>query len=394
MAIVHYWFVRRRGGERVVEELAKIFPHADLYTLVADPAAVPSSLRKNAIHTSFVQCIPGSLRWHRYFLPLYPIALEQFDLRNYDLVISSESGPAKGVITSPRTCHICYCHSPMRYLWDMYHSYRNRKVMNPLLQAVFSLSAHYLRIWDLASASRVDYFVANSHHVARRIRKYYGREATVIYPPVTVSSGYTSDTTEGYYLVVSQLTYYKRIDLAIEACNHLRRPLRIVGEGEEYKRLRRLAGPTIQFLGFLPDPELHEQYARCRALLFPGEEDFGIVPVEAQSFGRPVIAYGRGGALETTMGFFPDEPPRPESATGVFFRQQSEEALAEAILAFERLEARFSPELIRSHAKRFDAHSFREKMEAFVAQALANFPHSEPRWSNHAQTEGFESSFL
>ena len=305
VAIVHYWFVSRRGGEKVVEALAEMFPQADLYTLVFDPQALPESLRKRKITGSFLQAIPGARRVHKYLLPAYPFALEQFDFSDYDLVISSESGPAKGVITPTRACHICYCHSPMRYLWDSAQTYQRTPGLGLVRRGVFALTSHYLRMWDVASASRVDYFVANSHNVAARIQKRYRRESAVIYPPVRVSAGYLPAPAEiaDYYLVVGQLVDYKRADLAIAACNRLKRPLWIVGGGEQYKRLRRLAGPTVRFLGSLTDDELFSVYARCKALLFPGEEDWGIVPVEAQAFGRPVIAYAAGGAMETVLGW-------------------------------------------------------------------------------------------
>ncbi len=376
VAIVHYWFVCRRGGERVVEALAEMFPQADLYSLVADRTVLGPTLQAHSLFTSFLQRIPGSRRRHRYLLPLYPLALEQFDLSDYDLVISSESGPAKGVITSTRACHICYCHSPMRYLWDMYHSYRSGKGMNPVLRAVFSLSAHYVRMWDLATASRVDHFVANSENVASRIRKHYRREAKVIHPPVTVSAGYISQRIEDYYLVVGQMVDYKRLDLAIEACNRLKRPLRIIGDGEQYKALRRLAGPTVSFLGSLPDDAVRENYAHCRAVLFPGEEDFGIVPVEAHSFGRPVIAYGRGGVLETVAGFYAGDSFNPESSTGVFFSEQSVDSLAEAIRLFESVEAGFSPQFIRLQTERFDVSRFKAEMGAFIAEKMEEFRNS------------------
>jgi glycosyltransferase involved in cell wall biosynthesis len=371
VAIVHYWFMSRRGGERVVETLAEMFPQADLFTLVADSTVLSPTIQKRRLATSFLQRLPGVLRYHRHLLPLYPLALEQFDLSDYDLVISSESGPAKGVITSSHTCHICYCHSPMRYLWDMYHQYRNTS--GPLTRAIFPLIAHYVRLWDLASASRVDYFLCNSEHVAGRIWKNYRREATTIYPPVAVSKGYISDTVEDYYLVVSQLVYYKRIDLAIEACNRLGRPLRIIGNGEQGKKLRSMAGPTVTFLGSLSDESVGESYARCRALLFPGEEDFGIVPVEAQSFGRPVIAYGRGGALETVTGFFPPGVGNPEAYTGVFFRKPTVESLAEAMLAFEAAESRLSPQFIREKAEYFSATRFETEVTSFIQDKMVQF---------------------
>ena len=373
VAIIHYWWVKFRGGERVVEALAGMFPQADIFTLLLDPEALPPWLRARKITTSFLQSIPGIKSHYRKFLPLFPLALEQFDLKDYDLVISSESGAAKGVLTRPHTCHICYCHTPMRYIWDMYSQYRGGEGMGPFSRLVFSLSAHYLRLWDYAAAARVDYFVANSENVADRIFKHYRRRATVINPPVAVSAGFISSQVEDYYLVVGQLVDYKRVDLAIEACNRLGRPLRIIGEGEEYPRLRRLAGPTVEFLGHVPDQEVRENYARCRALLFPGEEDFGIVPVEAQSFGRPVIAFGRGGALETVVGSFPKDPCLPETSTGVFFGEQSAHSLAESIRFFESNESRFSPAFIRGRAGRFDESRFKNQLGAFISDKVLEF---------------------
>jgi len=261
----------------------------------------------------------------------------------------------------------------MRYIWDMYHQYRAKPGMGRVARVVFSLSAHYMRLWDYAAAARVDYFVANSRNVAGRIGKHYRREATVINPPVAVCAGYISPKVEDYYLVVGQLVDYKRVDLAIEACNRLRRPLRIIGEGDEFARLRSRAGPTVKFLGHLPDRELRENYARCRALLFPGEEDFGIVPVEAQSFGRPVIAFGRGGALETVVGGFATVPRAPESSSGVFFAQQSADSLADAILSFESNEGRFSPAFIRRHAERFSVSRFKNELATFISHKVLEF---------------------
>lgn len=365
VAIVHYWFVSRRGGERVVDALCELFPRADIFALVVDYERLSPEVRKHKLTTSFVQKLPGACRWHRHMLPLYPLALEQFDLRGYDLVISSESGPAKGVITSADVCHICYCHTPMRYLWDFYPEYKNRSRLGPLRKAVFSLTAHYARLWDQASAARVDHFIANSNNVARRIRRVYRRDAEVIYPPVDVGEHRPAEAPADYYLFVGQLVAYKRVDLAIEACNKLRRPLRIVGDGEEYKNLKRTAGPTVKFLGALGDLALRDQYASCRALLFPGEEDFGIVPVEAQACGRPVIAFGRGGALETIIAFDPASQ-HADSSTGILFSPQSVQSLVEAILRFESIERNFSPLFIRSHAERFDKRHFLATMKAFV----------------------------
>jgi glycosyltransferase involved in cell wall biosynthesis len=369
VAIVHYWFVGFTGGEKVVEALAEIFPQADLFALVAKPECLPDTLRSRRLTTSFLQHIPGSRRWYRHLLPLQPFALEQMDLSGYDLVISSESGPAKGVLSSANACHICYCHSPMRYLWDMYHSYI--RSMNPLTRAVFSATAHYLRAWDLASASRVDYFVANSRHVASRIRKHYRRDSSVIYPPVNVAAGYVSDHIEDYYLYVGRLIDYKRVDLAVQACRRLGRRLRIVGEGSQYKLLRRIAGPETEFLGRLDDNDLQECYAHCRALIFPGEEDFGMVPVEAQSFGRPVIAYAKGGATETVRGFPNATSVRPEVSTGLFFECQTAESLVDAIRQFELVEHLFDPKFIHHSVEQFGEARFKIRMKEFVENCLA-----------------------
>jgi glycosyltransferase involved in cell wall biosynthesis len=373
IAIVHYWFVNYRGGERVVEAIAEMFPRADLFSLVVNPESLPQSLRGHSMHTSFVQKFPGSHRWHRRLLPLYPLALEQFDLGDYDLVISSESGPAKGVLTSARTCHVCYCHSPMRYLWDFYQHYRNSAGIGKWSRPIFTLASHYLRMWDAAAANRVDYFAANSLNVAARIRKTYRRESTVIYPPVNVAAGYLAQNAEDFYLVAGQFVDYKRMDLAISACTQLNRRLHVVGEGEQYACLRNLAGPSVRFCGPLSDEDLHKEYAKCRALIFPGEEDFGIVPVEALSFGRPVIAFGRGGVTETVQGLRPECGLTPEHASGVFFAEQSVDSLVEAIHAFEWNEHRFSPSFIKRQAQRFGPENFRRRFSSFLDQKWREF---------------------
>jgi len=370
VAIVHYWFVGRAGGERVVEAIAEIFPQADLFSLVADRATLAPVLQNRKLQTSFLQHIPLAKKFHRHFLFLQPLALEQFDLSDYDLVISSESGPAKGVITSSRTCHICYCHSPMRYIWEMYPQYR--RGMNPLVGAIFSLTAHYMRLWDLASAQRVDYFVANSGFIASRIRKYYGRESRVIHPPVEIAAGSTSAVPGDYYLTVGRLVDYKRFDLAVSACNELGRRLKVIGDGPQLKALQKMAGKTVEFLGRVGDKELHAHLAGCRALLFPGEEDFGIVPVETQSFGRPVIAYASGGALETVRGQLPNGPA-VDNPTGVFFADQSPASLVRAILDFEATEDQFNPQTIREHSHQFDSTIFKTKFTDFVHFALKDF---------------------
>jgi len=370
IAIVHYWFVGRAGGERVVEALAEVFPQADLFSLVADRSTLTPTLQHRELQTSFLQHVPGAKKFHRYFLFLQPVALEQFDLSGYDLVISSESGPAKGVITSPKTCHVCYCHSPMRYIWDKYSEYR--RGMGLLVGSVFSLTAHYMRLWDYASAGRVDYFVANSRFTASRIRKFYGRESEVIYPPVEAATAKIGDQPGDYYLAMGRLVDYKRFDLAVTACTKLGRPLKIIGGGPCEKSLRRMAGSTVEFLGQVGDDELREHLAGCRALLFPGEEDFGIVPVEAQSFGRPVIAYASGGVMETVRGIFPGETGM-QNPTGVFFTDQSLAGLTKAMLEFESIEHTFCPQSIRDHSLQFDSAIFKRRIREYIAFALEDF---------------------
>jgi len=386
VAIVHYWFVGRAGGERVVEALAEVFPQADLFSLVSNRETLAPVLQSRKLQTSFLQRVPGSRRFHRHFLFLQPIALEQFDLSDYDLVISSESGPAKGVITSSKTCHICYCHSPMRYIWEMYPQYR--RAMNPLVGTIFSIVAHYMRLWDVASAGRVDYFVANSHFIASRIQKHYGRESTVIHPPVESIAGNLNAVPGDYYLAVGRLVDYKRFDLAVSACTELGRRLRVIGDGPQYKALRQMAGPRVEFLGKVSDGELRENLAGCRALLFPGEEDFGIVPVEAQSFGRPVIAYGSGGVLETVRGVFPGNAFR-DNPTGLFFADQSTSSLVRAILDFESNEDEFCPESIREHSLQFDSAIFKNRIEEFVRFTVKDFKnrgHLEDSFRKDKQT--------
>jgi glycosyltransferase involved in cell wall biosynthesis len=363
VAIVHYWFIGRAGGEQVVEALADIFPHADLFALIAKPDAMAPTLQGRKITTSFLQRIPFVYRFHRHTLLLQPLALEQLDLSGYDLVLSSESGPAKGVITSPGTLHVCYCHSPMRYIWDMYPDYI--RSMSPLMRPLFALTAHKMRAWDHATASRVDAFIANSHFVAARIRKYYRRDATVIHPPVQVREGWISDTQEDFYLAIGRLVPYKRFDLAVQACSQLGRKLKIIGSGPEYKHLRRIAGGSVEFLGSVSDTDKQEALARCRALLFPGEEDFGIVPVEAQAFGRPVIAYASGGVLDTVNGLV-NATDCSTPATGVFFHEQSTVAVVNGIRRFELHSRHFDPVHIRRHALRFDSSVFRTKMTVFL----------------------------
>jgi len=378
VALVHYWLVRRRGGEKVLEALADMFPEADVFTLLLDRNEIGPCLQNRTITTSFLQHIPGIRRHYQKFLPLCPLALENFNLDAYDLVISSESGPAKGVITGSHTYHLCYCHTPMRYVWDMYFEYKKSTPGGRLGRAFFSLVGHYMRIWDSYSAARVDHFVANSQHVANRIRKTYRREAEVVYPPVVMDENTgdeypRADEPGDFYLVAGQLVRYKRIDLAIEACNRLSRKLIVIGDGEELKRLHQIAGPTVTILGWQSNEVLLQHYRCCRALLFPGEEDFGMTPVEAQASGRPVIAFGRGGALETIRGYFNDEGSFFPDCSGVFFREPSVESLSAAILSFEKNEHKFCQRRIRENARIFDHRRFRLEMTKVLVSGIEQF---------------------
>lgn len=358
VAIVHYWLVTMRGGEKVVAELCRLWPDADLFTHVIVPEKMDPAILRHRITTSFVARLPFAKTRYKAYLPLMPLALEEFDLSGYDLVISSEAGPAKGVVPPPGALHVCYVHSPMRYVWNMYHGYRGQ--LGPAGRLLWSPIAHYLRGWDQQTASRVDLFVANSETVAGRVRRYWGRDATVVNPPVAVGDFAPTAGHDGSYLLAGQLVGYKRADLAVEAFKRSGRRLVVIGDGEQLKDLRRIAGPTVEILGPQPFPVLRDRLARCRALVFPGEEDFGIVPVEAMASGKPIVAYGRGGALETVV----------EGRTGLFFDDQTPDALNAALDRFEATATDFDADAIARHAARFDASVFRERFAAVVAGAM------------------------
>jgi glycosyltransferase involved in cell wall biosynthesis len=354
-AIVHYWLLNMRGGERVLERLCRLLPDADIYTLFYDPERVSPFLRSRKITSSFLNPLRGH---HRVLLPLMPLALEQFDLREYDLVVSSESGPAKGVLTSSHTRHICYCHTPMRYLWDLYPMYRKEIIRARWKQILAAPLMHYLRLWDYASAARVDDFIANSANVQRRIWKAYRRESQIVYPPVPVETFYYEEP-EDYYLIVSEFGPYKRLDYAIAAFSRSGRKLKLVGTGEQYKSLKSIASPNIEFCGRVSEPELRTLYARCRAFIMPGEEDFGMTAVEAQASGKAVIALGRGGVLESV--------PAADPKGGVFYEQPDESSLDEAIRRFEAWEAEFKPAEIQASTVRFSTLAFDTQMKAILA---------------------------
>lgn len=343
-----------RGGEKVVEALCRLLPDVDIFTLFYDPDRISPFLRSHNITASFLNPFR---RYYRSLLPLMPVALEHMDLRDYDLVISSESGPAKGVLTSSRTRHICYCESPMRYLWDLYPAYIHDWTSSPWKRALIAPMSSYLRLWDYASAARVDTFVANSKNVQSRIWKAYRRNSEVVYPPVEIETFYGA-TPEDFYLVVSELVAYKRISDAVRCLRRMRRRLKIVGDGPEFKELRRFAGPETEFCGRVSASELRELYSRCRAVLMPGEEDFGIVPVEALASGKPVIALGRGGVLETV----PERDPR----AGFFYDSPGDEFLESAIRRFEREEVLLSPAAIQRAAARFSEARFQGGMRKLI----------------------------
>jgi glycosyltransferase involved in cell wall biosynthesis len=358
-AIVHYWLLDRRGGEKVLDALCPLLPDADIFTLFSAPQTLSQEVRLHRITTSFLNPMR---RWHRMLLPLMPMALESFDLRGYDLVVSSESGPAKGVIVSSSTRHICYCHTPPRYLWDLHPAYRNEWTSSRWKRAAMTPLANYLRIWDYASAARVDRFVANSRNVQRRIRKTYRRDAEIVYPPVDVDSFYWKPP-EDYFLIVSGLVAYKNVDVAVRAFTRSGRRLLVAGAGPEYRRLKAAAGPNVTFLGYVPEADLRELYARSRALILPGEEDFGLTAVEALASGKPVIALGRGGALESVPVF-----------GGIFYEDASDRCLQAAVERFENLEENFRPLRLQAYARRFSPSEFASQMAFILLNPTSESP--------------------
>jgi glycosyltransferase involved in cell wall biosynthesis len=355
VALVHYWLLGARGGERVLEAICRLFPTADIFTLFYDPEHVPPLIRSRNVHASFLSPLR---HFHRSLLPLMPLALESFDLRGYDLVVSSESGPAKGVLTPSTTRHICYCHTPMRYLWELYPAYRNDFSSGPLRRALMAICSHYLRTWDVASSFRVDRFLANSRNVRRRIWKTYRRHSTLCYPPVAVESFY-SRTSGDYFLTVAELVAYKRLDYAVRACSERGYRLKIVGDGPEYRALKRLAGTTIEFCGRVSDSNLRDLYANSAAFLMPGEEDFGIGMVESLASGKPVIALDRGGAQEIVA-----------DGCGILFSEPTDVCLNEALQLFDRNRGEFNPLRLRARAAEFSEERFRRRFLRAVAQWL------------------------
>ncbi|HTV09427.1 MAG TPA: glycosyltransferase [Candidatus Aquilonibacter sp.] len=367
VAVVHHWFVTRGGGERVAECIAALFPEAEIFTLVASPAGLPVTLEQRKLHTSFLQRMPLARTHHRHYLPLYPAATRQLDVRGFDLVLSSDSGPIKGVQLSPGATHICYCHSPMRYLWDGYTTYRES--MRGLTRLAFSATAKHVRKWDARAAADVSYFLANSQYVADRILRCYGRTADVLPPPIDLhrATKVAANSPGEHYLCAGRLVGYKRTEILIEACQRANRRLRIAGTGPEEPRLRKIGAgdERIEFLGELSTDDLWSEYSRCRALLFAADEDFGMVPLEAQACGRPVIAYGSGGSLETVRGVW-DISQADSQTTGLYFGEQTAGAIVNAMERWESIEGRFHPQAAKDWASHFATTLFLERYLAYV----------------------------
>lgn len=357
IALVHDYLNQYGGAERVLEVFMDMFPEAPIYTIIANLSKMPEKFQHADVRTSFIQNVPFSKKHYKKMLGLFPIAVEQMDLRNYDLILSSSSAFVKGVITTPAQTHVCYCHTPMRYVWDLYHQYM-QEITNPIFSRALPHILHKVRIWDQVSSQRPDYYISNSHNVSKRIRKYYNRDSLVVHPPVSFSAIESPTESEPFFLIVSRLLPYKRVDLVIEAFNQLGWPLVIIGDGYDKQRLEKMAGPTVQMLGYQSDEVIHDYYSKCRGFILAGEEDFGITPLEAQAHGKPVVAYGRGGALETVR----------DGVTGVFFGEQTVDSLVQALQSLQSL--KLEPSYIQSHAASFNETRFKNEMMNHINKAM------------------------
>lgn len=361
LALVHDWLNQIGGAEDVLAQLVGDYPTSPIYTSMYAPDLMPASYRAWDIRSTWMDRLPGIHNHHQRYLPLYPLAWDRLDLSHYDVVLSNKSGFCHGVHTGPDTLHVCYCLAPTRYIWNL-EGYVDREQFGSSIRLAAKTVGTLFRRWDYAAAQRVNHFIAISSEIQERIWRYYHRESEIIYPPAEVAERFTpSDVTEDYFLIVSRLIPYKRIDLAVQACTRLGLPLLIGGKGRDLERLQAIAGPTVKFLGFVPDEDLPDLYARCRAFIFPGLEDFGITPVQAQAAGRPVIAFKGGGALDTVI----------PGKTGLFFEQQTVESLIEALQTFD--ERAFDPAAIRAHAMQFDTSVFNAAITSAVERAWDDF---------------------
>jgi glycosyltransferase involved in cell wall biosynthesis len=354
LALVHDWLNQIGGAEDVLETLVEMFPSVPIYTSMYWPEKMNPAYREWDIRTTWMDRLPGIYRHHQPYLPLYPLAFAGLDLSGYDLVLSNKSGFCHGVRTGDTT-HVCYCLAPTRYVWD-FDAYAAREALSPMAKATLRPLVALLRRWDYRAAQRVDHFIAISREIQARIQRYYDRDSTVIHPPVDTSRFEPATAHDDYYLIVSRLIPYKRIDLAVRAFNQLDLPLVIAGDGRDREALKALAGPTVTFLGYVPDEDLPDLFARCKATILPGVEDFAITPVQAQAAGRPVIAYGAGGALDTVI----------EGETGIFFSEMTPEALAETVLEFDP--DGVDPQACVRNAERFDASVFKKQLSEFINQ--------------------------
>jgi glycosyltransferase involved in cell wall biosynthesis len=361
IALVHDHLNQLGGAERVLRAFCEIYPKAPVHTLIYDAQNTHHVFNNYKIVESFISKFPFARRKFRWYLPMMVPATESYNLSGFDVVLSDSSGLAKGVITPPKTLHICYCHTPTRYLWSDHNEIIDKLEHNWFIGRLSQLYRSYLRIWDRQAADRVDKFIANSRFVANRIKKYYHRDSVVINPPVDISRFQVSNKVGDYYLIISRLRPYKRVDLAIQAFNKLGLPLYIIGEGGEEEHLKEIAGPHVKFLGRVSDERVYKYLSHCKAFIHPQEEDFGITPVEAMASGRPVIAFGAGGALETVV----------PGKTGVLFDEQSWEALADTVIHFKSED--FNPEEIRRHAEQFDLPNFKRHIQSFIEQAWQKF---------------------
>lgn len=364
IAIVHDYFIQMGGAERVAEELHSIFPKASMFTSVDLRRELPPALKHSPVQTSWMQHLPINQKNHRHYFLLYPFAVKSLDLSDFDLIISSSSGYAKGVQRKKGAVHICYCHTPMRWVWR-YEDYAAREQFGKVSKKILPLLLAGLKKWDLRAAQQPDFYIANSNIIARRIKEFYKRDAIVIPPPIDVERFSTDESDEDFYLLLSRLSSYKRLDLAVEACKKLDRPLVVIGDGPARRHLEEQAGPNTRFLGRQPDSVVAKYAGRCRALIFPGEEDFGMTPLEINAAGRPVIAFEAGGAKETVIA----------GETGVFFKEQTPESLIEAIEEFENLD--WNRQALRRHAEKFNRNVFAGRIREFVGNVAPAYTANE-----------------